>query len=228
VLHGSAWQAGLWFLPLTLTLFAVGALTGALLGKVPFAALAAAALGVMGAGLALTQLSGADSSWTALIPSLIAVGAAIGLFQPTRAALAIGVVRPARAGAASGMNETFQQVGIAVGIAAAGAFFDSHVTRSFLGSAVAARLGPQSHAVAAAISTGSTGLAGPAGPGLASQVAAAAREAFTTGFHDTMIACCAAAFAGAVIAAVSLRERDLDPSALLTSIPPEVPAEVKV
>lgn len=52
--------------------------------------------------------------------------------------------------------------------------------------------------------------------------------AFTTGFHDTMIAGCVAAFAGVVIAAVSLRERDLDQSALLTTVPPEVPAEVQV
>jgi EmrB/QacA subfamily drug resistance transporter len=221
VLHGTAWQAGLWFLPLTVTLFVIGALTGVLLGKVPFRALAAIALTALGAGLVLTRLSGVDSSWTALIPSLIAVGAAVGLFQPTRAALAIGVVEPARAGVASGINETFQQVGIAVGVAAAGAFFDNRVIASFLGSPAAARLGAQSHAVAAAISTGSTG------SGLSSQVAEAGRAAFTSGFHDTMIACSVIAFAAAVIAAVSLREKDLHESALLTGVPPEVPAQTE-
>lgn len=220
VLGGSAWQAGLWFLPLTLTLFFIGALTGGLLGKVPFRALTAVALVAMGAGLLLTLLSGADSSWTALIPSLVAVGAAIGLFQPTRAALAIGVVEPARAGVASGINETFQQVGIAVGVAAAGAFFDNRVVRAFVDSAAAARLGPQSHAVAASVATGVTG------SGLPSQVAAAGRAAFTTGFHDTMIACSVFAFVGAVIALASLRERDLHESALLTGVPPEVPAQL--
>jgi hypothetical protein len=136
------------------------------------------------------------------------------------------VVEPARAGVASGINETFQQVGIAVGIAAAGAFFQNRVVHAFLGSTAAAHLGPQSHAVATAVSTGSTGSIGSAGSGLASQVAAAARAAFTTGFHDTMIVCCVAAFAGAVIAAISLRESDLDDSALLTSVPPEVPVKV--
>lgn len=230
VLHGSAWQAGLWFLPLTLALFVVGAMAGQTLQKVPFRVTVPIALIAMGAGLVFTVLSGANSDWTALIPSLILVGAAIGLFQPARAALAIGVVDPARAGVASGINETFQQVGIAVGIAAAGAFFDNRVTHSFLASSAATRLGSQSHAIAASISTG----IGPAGgSGLAGQLAVAARAAFTSGFHDTMIACCVAAFAGAVIAAVSLREKDLDASALLTNIPPEAagepePAKVEV
>jgi EmrB/QacA subfamily drug resistance transporter len=217
VLNGSAWQAGLYFLPLTLTLFVVGALTGGLLGKVPFRALVAVALTAMGAGLILTNLSNASNGWTALIPSLVLVGVAIGMFQPARAALAIGVVEPARAGVASGINETFQQVGIAVGIAAAGAYFENRTVHSFLGSAAAARLGPRGHAVAAAISTGSTG-------GTGSGVTAAVHTAFTTGFHDTMLACCVAAFAGAAIAAVSLREKDLHDSAALTSVPPEVPA----
>jgi EmrB/QacA subfamily drug resistance transporter len=223
VLHGSAWQAGLWFLPLTLSLFVVGALAGGMLGKVPFRVIMSAGLLAMGAGLLLTLLAGSTSDWTALIPSLVAVGVAIGLFQPARAALAIGVVEPARAGVASGINETFQQVGIAVGIAAAGALFDNRVVHSFLGTSAAAQLGPQSHAVAASISTAGTAAAS----GLPGQVAAAVRSAFTSGFHDTMIACCVAAFAGAVIAAVSLREKDLDESALRSSIPPEVPAEIE-
>jgi EmrB/QacA subfamily drug resistance transporter len=228
VLHGTAWQTGLWFLPLTITLFVFGALGGGLIGKIPFRAIVTTAMIAMGAGLLLTQLSGADGSWAALIPSMIAVGVAIGLFQPARAALAIGVVEPARAGVASGTNETFQQMGMALGIAIAGAFFENRVVNTFLNSSAATRLGSQSHAIASGISAGSIQPpAHSAGSALSSQVAAAARAAFTTGFHDTMIFCAVGAFAAAAIAVVMLREKDLHESAR-TGVPPELPEDAGV
>jgi EmrB/QacA subfamily drug resistance transporter len=225
VLHGSAWQGGLWFLPLTVTLFVFGALGGALMRKISFRAIVTTAMLAMGAGLLLTLLSSADGSWTALIPSMIAVGAAIGLFQPARAALAIGVVEPARAGVASGINETFQQMGMALGIAIAGAFFENRVVNSFLHSSVAAKLGPQSHAIASGISTGNVQPpAHSAGSAFSAQVVTAGRVAFTAGFHDAMILCCVGAFLAAAIAIVTLRDKDLHESAR-AGIPPELPQD---
>ena len=45
--------------------------------------------------------------------------------NPTLAQVAVGVVEPARSGMASGINNTFRQVGIATGIAGLGAIFQA-------------------------------------------------------------------------------------------------------
>ncbi|HMA46911.1 MAG TPA: MFS transporter, partial [Frankiaceae bacterium] len=116
LLHSSAWSGGLRFLPLplTLTLFLFGAVSGALIGHVSFRVLMTVSCTALGVGLMLTRLAGADSVWNALIPSLVVTGVGMGMFNPTRAALAIGITEPARASMAPGINETFQQTGIAM------------------------------------------------------------------------------------------------------------------
>ena len=66
-------------------------------------------------------------SWTVLLPGFLISGIGIGMTNPGIASVAIGVVEPARAGMASGINCTFRQVGIATGVAALGAIFQSRV-----------------------------------------------------------------------------------------------------
>lgn len=227
VLGSSAWEAGLQFLPLTLGMFVFGALTGGLTGKVPFRVILGVSQVALGVALLLTHRSGAHDAWTALAPSLIVTGAAFGLFQPTRAALAIGVAEPARAGVASGINETFQQVGTALGIAVAGSFFESQVMSTFQGTEAAAQLGAHSEQVGSAVSAGGIEAAAQAaGPGLAERILADGREAFTSAFHDTMTLCAVMAFAAAVIALLTIRNKDLHESAL-TGVPPELPEEAE-
>jgi EmrB/QacA subfamily drug resistance transporter len=221
VLRSSAWSAGLRFLPLTLSLFAFGALAGLLTGKVPFRLLMGVACVVLGVGLFLTRLVGIESTWLALIPSLIVTGAGMGMFNPTRAALAIGVVEPERSGVASGINETFQQVGTALGIAAVGALFQNQVVSAFVNSRVGLRLGERAHQMGFAISAGSlTSVTDSAGR-LKYQVSLAARSSFVFGFHDAMTICGVVAFVAAIIAVATLRTKDLHSSAL-SLVPPDV------
>ncbi|MFI0235896.1 MFS transporter [Streptomyces sp. NPDC016845] len=225
VLSNSAWEAGLRFLPLSLGMFVFGALTGAMTNKVPFRIIMGVSQLALAVALLLTHRGGPGDAWTALLPSLVVMGAAFGLFQPTRAALAIGVAEPAKAGVASGINETFQQVGVALGIAVAGAFFENRVADSFARSDAAASIGDKSHEVASAISAGAIEPAArSAGPALRDQVLADGRHAFTEGFHQAMTLCAAMAFTAAVIAFAFLRNKDLHESAL-TGVPPELPAE---
>ena len=143
VLGYSAWQAGLRFLPLTLTLFVAAAVAGALTSRVPPRALVGTSLTAIGVGLALVTRIDATSDWTALLPSMISLGLGMGLFNPPRAALSISVVEPAKAGMASGISETFQQVGAAVGIAAFGALFHARVRHLFEQSTAGRSLGPR-------------------------------------------------------------------------------------
>lgn len=216
VLGSNAWSAGLRMLPLTLALFFFGVVGGGLTGKVPFRALMGLANLGLGVGLLLTTLAKADSSWTALIPSLIFVGLGIGIFNPVRAALAIGITAPEKAGVASGINETCQQVGIALGIAVVGALFQNRLTAAFTGSAAGHSLGATAaHQVAAAAGAGT--LPSSTDPG----VLDAARHAFVAGFHDSMTLCAVFAFASAAVALVLLRSKDLHSSAL-SLFPPDL------
>ena len=70
----------------------------------------------------------ANSGWTTLIPGFVLAGAGIGLINPPLASTAVGVVHHSRSGMASGINNTFRQVGIATGIAGLGAIFQHEIT----------------------------------------------------------------------------------------------------
>src|SRR5947209_12646438 len=69
-----------------------------------------------------------SSRWTALLAGFIVAGAGVGMVNPALASTAIVVVPPQRSGMASGINNTFRQVGIATGIAGLGALFESVLT----------------------------------------------------------------------------------------------------
>jgi EmrB/QacA subfamily drug resistance transporter len=225
MLHVDAWGAGLRFLPLTSAMFVAGAIAGGLIGKVPFRVLLGFATGLLAVGLVLLRLTHLDSTWTALIPSMIVSGIAMGAFNPARAALAIGVTEPSKAGVASGINETFQQVGIAVGIAGVGALFQNRVAHAFTSSDVGHQMGHDAASGAASgISAGGIdAVAAKAGPAH-DQVLHAARSAFLTGFHDAMLLSAILAGTAAVVAFLLLRTKDLHASALST-IPPDVDDE---
>src|SRR5439155_12965400 len=121
-------QAGLRFLPVTLVSFVVAPISGRLSVRVPVRLLLGVGLTLVSGGLlAMTAIS-ADSGWTTLIPGFVLAGIGIGLINPPLASTAIGVVHHSRSGMASGINNTFRQVGIATGIAGLGAVFQHDVT----------------------------------------------------------------------------------------------------
>jgi len=63
------------------------------------------------------------SDWTALLGGFLVVGAGVGLINPVIADVAVSVVPKEQSGMAAGINDTFRQVGVAVGIAVWGAIF---------------------------------------------------------------------------------------------------------
>jgi EmrB/QacA subfamily drug resistance transporter len=141
VLGYSPWETGIRFMPMMLPLFVVAALTGGLLNSVPPGMLVGLSIAFIAAGMGLVTLVEPGSSWTALLPSMFVTGAGMGLFNPPCAAVTIGVAAPEKAGMASGMGETFQQVGVAVGIAAFGALFHHKVVDAFVSSQAGQQLG---------------------------------------------------------------------------------------
>jgi EmrB/QacA subfamily drug resistance transporter len=125
ILGLSPLQTGLRFLPISLVSFFAAPLAGRLIGVLPIRAL-------LGSGLALNALAmwlmsrlSTGSHWTVLLPGFIVGGIGIGFVNAPLATTAVSTVRVERAGMASGLNNTFRQVGIATGIAALGAIFES-------------------------------------------------------------------------------------------------------
>jgi EmrB/QacA subfamily drug resistance transporter len=134
VLRLSPLQTGVRFLPLSLVSFVAAPLAGRLSGHVPIRLL-------LGGGLALCALSlwlmsgiSVDSSWTTLLAGFLVGGVGIGFVNAPLATTAVSTVRQERAGMASGLNNTFRQLGIATGIAALGAIFQSKVGGGGLGA----------------------------------------------------------------------------------------------
>jgi EmrB/QacA subfamily drug resistance transporter len=114
-------QAGLRYLPITLLAFLVGPIAGALLSRVPARLLLSVGLGMTGVGLLLMSGIQPGSGWTTLLGGFLVAGAGVGLLNPVIAAVAVSVVPKQQSGMAAGINDTFRQVGIAVGIAVWGA-----------------------------------------------------------------------------------------------------------
>ena len=122
----------------------------------------------------------------------------------------------------SGMGETFQQVGVAVGIAAFGALFHHRVFDTFTASEAAAQLGAQTAEFGHAVVAGAgEELSKTLAPALATQVAEAARFAFVDGFTSVMGVCAAVCAVGALIAFVLIRRSDLHESALSDAAEPD-------
>jgi EmrB/QacA subfamily drug resistance transporter len=114
-------EAGLVYLPATMLIFVVSGASAKLLEKVSPGALIAAGLAFVAIGLVLGLLATATSSWAMLIPTLIVGGLGTGLYNPAGAAVALSSAPPEQSGLAAGVNDTFRQAGIAVGVALFGA-----------------------------------------------------------------------------------------------------------
>src|SRR2546423_7561891 len=93
------------------------------LAKVQARYLLGAGLAVTGVGLLLMSGLNMDSTWTALLAGFIVSGIGVGLLNPVVADVALSVVPKERSGMAAGINDTFRQVGVAVGVAVWGAIF---------------------------------------------------------------------------------------------------------
>lgn len=117
-------ETGLRLLPLTLVLAAVAPISGRLSGRWPLRVPLATGLVLIGVALLLMRSIDASSEWTALLPGLLVGGLAVGVISPALAAAMVAVLPVERSGVASGINNTFRQLGIAFGIAGLGAIFE--------------------------------------------------------------------------------------------------------
>ncbi len=210
-------EAGVRFLPLTLVSFFVAPISARLSNRIPFRALMGVGLFLVGTGLVLMNGIDAGDSWTGLLLGFIVAGAGVGMTNPGIASVAIGVVEPARAGMASGINSTFRQAGIATGVAALGAVFQSRVA-----SELATSLPQASEGFADAVSSGATSAAlTQLPPQFREQAAAAANDAFIAGLNEILLFGAVIAFLGGIASWALVRGRDM----VVAGAPSPQPAE---
>jgi len=215
-LGDSPLEAGLRYLPLTVTTFFVSAATGAvLITKFQARYLLSAGLVLVGSALLLMGGISTGDDWTTLLPGFLLAGLGIGMINPVIADVAVSVVPRDQSGMASGINDTFRQVGIAIGIAAWGAIFlgrgADKVSQLLEGTPGAT--GSRPRELVEAVSSGNLDNALANVPaGSRAQVANAAREGFLAGMNDILMLGGIFALAGSVAALWLVRERDIERS----------------
>ncbi|WP_127359105.1 MFS transporter [Actinacidiphila soli] len=118
VLNFSPLKAGLAFLPMTVGIFALSRVTPRLVGRFGQAPLLMlGTLGLTGSFAWLSNIDTSSSYFPAVFGPLLLNGIAAGLTFMPAASLVVGGVKPEHAGSASGLLQTTQQLGGAIGLA---------------------------------------------------------------------------------------------------------------
>jgi len=204
VLDFSPLEAGLRFLPLTFLSFIASPIAGTLSHRVPIRVLLGIGLGLVGVGLLLMHGVSADSEWTTLLAGFLVAGVGIGVTNPGIGQAAIAVVPVEKSGMGSGINTTFRQVGIATGVAALGAVFQSRVD-SKLGELLPHAPSELSELVS---SGGSKAAAAVAPARIRPEVVHASNEAFVSGFNEIILIASILSFVGAALGFALVRSRN--------------------
>jgi MFS family permease len=204
-------EAGVRYLPITLASFVVAPFAGMALAKVQARYLMSAGLALTAVGLFLMAGLHMSSEWTALLAGFLISGIGVGLLNPVIADVALSVVPKERSGMAAGINDTFRQVGIAVGIAAWGAIFlgaGAAKTQEVAGGAVT-HSGARDLVEAASSGNLHQALAGvPAGARDA--VSNAAQQGFLHGLNEILILGALLSLVGSLVALWLVREREIE------------------
>jgi hypothetical protein len=176
-------------------------------------------LALSGAGLLLMSGLTADSAWTALLAGFLLAGAGSGILNPVIAEVGLSVVPRERSGMASGILDTFRQVGVAVGIALWGAVFISRGTDKAreLAAGTPAAAGSQPRHLVEAASQGNLSHSLAALPhGTESIATHAAHEGFLAGLNSVLTLAGLLSLAGAVLALWLVREHEIEREPQLT------------
>ena len=206
-------QAGLRYLPITLAPFFVAPVAVALMARMQARVLMAIGLAGVGGGLLLMSGLSSGSGWTALLPGFIVAGVGIGLLNPVIADVAVSVVPKERSGMAAGINDTFRQVGVAVGVAAWGAIFLARGADKIatVAAGTSAAGGSHPRGLLEAASDGQLGSALARLPhGAQALVASATRQGFLSGLNAILVIGAVVAFAGALLALWLVREQEIE------------------
>jgi hypothetical protein len=173
------------------------------------------AIGLAGTGIGLLLMSGLDqgSGWTALLPGFIVAGLAVGLLNPVIADVALSVVPKERSGMAAGVNDTFRQVGVALGTAVWGAIFLARgaSTAGSLLAATPAGVGQRPRQLIEAFSGGGfASVTHGIPPSARGSVIDATQQGFLSGLNLVLVIGGVATLVAAALALWLVREREIE------------------
>ena len=204
---------GLRYLPITAVSFLASPIAGMLLSRVPARVMLGVGLAVVGLGLHLMGGIAPGDDWTTLLVGFVITGAGVGLINPVIADVAVSVVPKQQSGMAAGINDTFRQVGIAVGIAVWGAIFVSRGAQKVreLAAGTPAASGEHPRELVEAASSGNLDQALAALPAESRRsVANAARDGFLAGLNEVIFLGSLVCFVSAVLVVWLVREREIE------------------
>jgi EmrB/QacA subfamily drug resistance transporter len=209
----SPFEAGVRYLPITVASFILAPIAGALLSRVQARVMLGIGLAGVGVGLLLMGGLEAGAEWTTLLGGFLVAGAATGLINPVVADVAVSVVPKEQSGMAAGINDTFRQVGVAVGIAVWGAIFVGRGADKVaeLTAGTPAATGERPRLLVEAASSGNLDQAlGAVPPGARQAVSNAANQGFLSGLNEVLMLGGLVSLAGAVLAVWLVREREIE------------------
>jgi predicted MFS family arabinose efflux permease len=202
VLGYSPLEAAVRFLPVTIAAFVISPLSSVAVDRIPPRILLFAGLGIIAIGMVLMAGAKEGNAWTAILPGLVLGGIGIGVVNPVLANIALSTVPEAQSGVASGVNDTFRQVGIAAGTAALGAAFLARAQ-----TRITELLPSVGGAGARGLANGET--LGGLQRDVSAQAVAAARQGFYAGLGELFTICAVVSAIGAVLALVLVRGQDM-------------------
>ncbi|HEY0317004.1 MAG TPA: MFS transporter [Solirubrobacterales bacterium] len=209
-------EAGIRYLPITMASFFVAPFAGMALAKVQARYLMSGGLALTGVGLILMGGLSLHSEWTALLAGFLISGIGVGLLNPVIADVALSVVPKEQSGMAAGINDTFRQVGIAVGIAAWGAIFlgvGASKVQEVAGGAVS---GGEARNLVEAASSGALPQAVSGLPQHAQELSRnAAEQGFIHGLNQILLLGALLCFAGSALALWLVRENEIERETLV-------------
>ncbi len=123
VLGQSAIGAGMVYLPGTMLMFVAAGVTDRIVGRVAPWILLAGGLAAVAGGMAWMSVASVGSSPWDLVGGFMLASLGAGVFNPVLSGVVLAESDRDDAGLAAGINDTFRQAGIALGVAALGALF---------------------------------------------------------------------------------------------------------
>src|SRR5271154_1522251 len=211
----SALQTGLRLLVTSGGTLVAATIAGRLSSQMPVRWLIGPGLALVGVGLFLMSGINASTPWTHLISGFVVAGVGAGMVNPPLASTAVGVVTPDRSGMASGVNTTFRQIGIAVGIAVYATIFSNELQKGLSHSLDHVKaVGNEAvtwnlHHVVTSVKEGQASEVIKSTPAaFRPQLVHALQTSFTGALNDLFVVSGTLALVGAVLAMIFIRQKD--------------------
>jgi EmrB/QacA subfamily drug resistance transporter len=206
----SALGAGERVLLVSVAQLVTATIAGRLSSHMPVRWLIGPGLILVGIGLLLMTGIVGTTSWTHLALGMTIAGLGAGMVNPPLASTAVGVVRPERSGMASGVNTTFRQIGISVGIAVYGTVFASSLASGLHSSLAPLHLSPTDlNQLVTSVKEGNVAPILRAAPGSArGLIVSGLHSSFASSLDNILIVSGIMALVGGVCSILFIRQKD--------------------